>query len=350
MDPLLKHSLSRDHSRIDDAACPDPETLAAFADGELSSEEAAGVTAHAADCQRCSDVLALVAVTGETPPASASAATPPAPVRWKHHYWTVPLATAATVAGLWVLIPREAVAPTETRLTSGDSAASARDARQKAEQEAAPPLQDARQRDAAAPQAANPAAAPTRPSELAPPERQLSTSQDLAEAPAAPGAAAAARERGALARRSAGRAPATAASSAAPEPGASQIPPNAQPPESVARVQVRREISMAVEGSAARWRAIGRTVERSVNGGATWMEEFTAPQLLTAGAAVSPDVAWLAGERGLVVRRTPAGWMVVSRPAAETITAIRASGATAATVTLASGRMLETSDAGVTWR
>ena len=82
------------------AACVDAETLAAWADGGLPKAEAAAVELHLAECERCTAMVATFARTTPDAPAAESLWT-----RW-HLRWLVPLATAATVAALWVLVPR----------------------------------------------------------------------------------------------------------------------------------------------------------------------------------------------------------------------------------------------------
>ncbi|HEY9463903.1 MAG TPA: zf-HC2 domain-containing protein, partial [Vicinamibacterales bacterium] len=82
------------------AACVDAETLAAWADGGLPRAEAAVVETHLADCERCTAMLATFARTIPDAPVAE-----PLWKRW-HLRWLVPVATAATVAALWVLVPR----------------------------------------------------------------------------------------------------------------------------------------------------------------------------------------------------------------------------------------------------
>ena len=91
------------------AACIDAETLAAWADGGLSKSDAAAVETHLADCERCTAMLATFARTIPETPVAESLWT-----RW-HLRWLVPAATAATVAALWVLVPR----PDSPQMTIG---------------------------------------------------------------------------------------------------------------------------------------------------------------------------------------------------------------------------------------
>ena len=96
------------------SACPDAETLAAWADGALRADEAAAFETHAADCAQCrammaafirTDVPAATAVTADSPEAVESGL-PPVPFwrRWKLQ-WLVPIAATATAIALYVGTP-----------------------------------------------------------------------------------------------------------------------------------------------------------------------------------------------------------------------------------------------------
>jgi hypothetical protein len=97
------------------------------------------------------------------------------------------------------------------------------------------------------------------------------------------------------------------------------------------------------------WRARDRTIEHSTDGGVTWTTEHTADRSIRAGAFVDANVAWLVGESGLVLRRTKNGWFSASAPADGSITAVRASSPSKASVTLEDGRTFTTDNGGVTW-
>jgi anti-sigma factor ChrR (cupin superfamily) len=97
------------------------------------------------------------------------------------------------------------------------------------------------------------------------------------------------------------------------------------------------------------WRTRDRAIEHSIDGGVTWTLEHTADHPIRAGALVDANVAWLAGENGLVLRRTKNGWFGTSAPAEGAITAVRASSPSKATVTLDDGRVFRTENGGVTW-
>jgi hypothetical protein len=97
------------------------------------------------------------------------------------------------------------------------------------------------------------------------------------------------------------------------------------------------------------WRARGGAIEHSLDGGATWADEYTVDHAIVAGAYVTPDVAWLAGADGVILRRTPVGWFEASARADGEVASIRASSPTKASVTLVDGRTFETKNAGVAW-
>ena len=138
-------------------------------------------------------------------------------------------------------------------------------------------------------------------------------------------------------------APAAAIASApAPAPAAVEAP-------RAARVEKPRLRAVERTPPRVQWRAGDHVVERSIDGGVTWTLEHTADRSIRASAFVDAEVAWLVGERGLVLRRTRNGWFGASPPADGTLTAVRASSPSKATVTLEDGRVFSTGNGGVTW-
>jgi hypothetical protein len=100
-----------------------------------------------------------------------------------------------------------------------------------------------------------------------------------------------------------------------------------------------------------KWRVAGTRVERTIDGGNTWITD-RAPSVtgVRNGASPSRDVCWLVGDAGLVVRREASGsWTVVTPPVAATLIAIAAPSASDALVTAADGRRFGTIDGGHTW-
>jgi len=161
IDRALRHSLraSMTPPRGD---CIDGETLAAWTEGRLRPEAVVLVEAHLADCTRCQQLLATFARTA--PPATT---TEPLWRRWRLQ-WLVPIATAATVAAIWVAEPRQDAARVNATLAekAADTASAPTPAREPAQEprveSPAPPVSSALRQQAAAP-----AARPNATSELA---------------------------------------------------------------------------------------------------------------------------------------------------------------------------------------
>jgi hypothetical protein len=382
LDRLLRRSLGADDQAAP-GVCPDPDVLAAFADGALDRGERQRVEQHASTCARCAHVLAL-AVSAE--PAPAAAARAPA---WRAWRWAVPVATAATVAGLLIVNGREQVdrasAPVArdvvaSRAADGvpqsqEPAASGATESSSLSQKAAEGADAAigRQAQAAGAVRQEAKAAQTVAPQTATQERQAPALPEAASPAEAPTvarleqAAAADRRQAEPGRTASAAAPAQA--TAAPEgrlrSEAQASPPAASLADEAAARGNAREAAEQAQGFGARndapaplvrsptgttvWRARGTTVERSTDGGTTWRLDYTAARPVLGGAAVSTDVAWFYGAAGLVLRRTAAGWPVVRSPAAGEIASIRASSAEVAFVVLADGRQFATADGGQTW-
>jgi Photosynthesis system II assembly factor YCF48 len=64
---LLAQALRPSGSAADDSACPDAELLAAYAEQNLETTEAAHWEEHFAGCARCQKILAVLTVSGEEP-------------------------------------------------------------------------------------------------------------------------------------------------------------------------------------------------------------------------------------------------------------------------------------------
>lgn len=355
---LLKSG--RLHPRAADAdACLEADTVAAWAEGTLSRAERSAAEAHAADCPRCQSLLAAMVRTeplsGRTVP------------RWSPRIlirWAVPVTAAAAVA-LWILVDRDgAPPPSPERTIQAPAAAGARET---------PP----------------PSAAPAEPAApLARPRR----SQDAkAQRPPAPSA-----ERDELKQRrdrpesfdrmTMKEAPAQRAQESVenrltvPPPSVPPpVPPLPQRTESAAGVAASASSARSRAAEAAplaesvllkdankdgwtlipspdplvRWRfSLRGQVERSIDGGATWTRQAVpVTGVLATGSAPSSSVCWIAGGGGLILRFTAAeGWRRAMLPAVADVVTITAETADRATVTLADGSRLTTTDGGATWR
>ena len=285
--------------------CPDAEILSAFAEHTLNAQEARDVEDHVASCRSCARVLAMVIAS--EPELTAAADT--SGRGWSPWRWVVPLATAATVAGLWVALTRDRIPPEPaTSITSSASA---------------PPV-------AAAPSAAPTGPANERRAEMrpAPPPSLPATVQNSAP----------------LIERQAE--PQAAPTAAAQERAVAAPPPPASLAETV-RVIPSIEVSSPIDQT--RWRVLGNVIQRSTDAGATWSTDYTAARDVLAGAAVNGDVAWMVGREGLVLRRSASGWTVTTAPTSTDLSAVEAASATEATVRPASGAGFYTLDGGATW-
>jgi hypothetical protein len=351
------------------AACIDAETLAAWADGGLSKAHATAVELHLADCDRCTAMLATFARTIPAAPVVESL--------WKrwHLRWLVPVATAATVAALWVLVPRPEspqiatlsrpttdlpapagapAAPTPTAPQAQPAETQERESRaaqaptgtfDRRDQPLRKPGADERSQDQSAINA--PTSTLNESIAVAPPQQAREADRaDRAE------------EKRADAKTEQ-FAPAVPAAGAAPQASAAP-PPAAASPESTRT----RTLASAARGLTApvleivspdpmtRWRVMGAgQVERSTNGGRQW-QPTTMPEsaTLTGGSSPSPSICWLVGRTGAVYVTTD-GLRFVKVPFTDRsdFVSIRATDGRRATVVTIDGRTMRTEDQGANW-
>jgi hypothetical protein len=339
-DSLLARTEHRNTAPPDQ--CPGSDVLAAYLDATLAPSERAAVEAHAADCSRCALQLGtMVRLEDESGyPQQA-----PRQGWWPRLAWIVPAATAVLVAAVYVARPTEVRPPPNPAALGNRVAAAPTDT-------AAPPAEF--ERAAPPPTAPGADSAPVPARKAAPPSLKtapavaetpsmdtLRAEQKVAEpvleqdqfadrtpAPAAPAPAAPAAA--ALARREARtHASAAASSMLSTSPGF------------LVRSPDRRVL----------WRITGTGIERSADGGSTWMAEHApAAGHITVGAAPSGQVCWLATESGKVLRRNEAGtWRDVSPFPGAPIARIESTTVLEATVVHADGTTLTTVDGGRTW-
>ena len=369
-------------------ACIDAETLAAWADGGLSKDEAALVEVHLADCERCTAMLATFARTVPELPVAESLW-----ARW-HLRWLVPIATAATVAALWVLIPRPE-SPQIAALKSERTIASQSPPAAEPAPVAAPSQASEQEtRDRAAASASADTRAPSEEFARTPEPKRLadargetgaraaenargdadaklsqprSLNETVAVAPSAP-----AREADQVQanlekveRQSAGAAPvqappasqaATAPSAPAPVAGFSaESARRAEAPPTGGATQlggVTPLIEVVSPDPMTRWRVIGTgQVERTTTGGAQW-QRATLPEAatLTGGSSPSPTICWLVGRTGSIYVTTD-GLRFIRVPFRERsdFISIQATDGLRATVVTTDGRTMRTEDQGATW-
>src|SRR5262245_2888098 len=89
-------------------ACLDPDTVAAWADGALSTKEIAAAELHASACARCQSLIAAMV---RTAPVAVHM-----PVAWttgRLVKWLAPLAAAATAVAIWIAVPDRPVTETQ---------------------------------------------------------------------------------------------------------------------------------------------------------------------------------------------------------------------------------------------
>ena len=372
------------------AACVDAETLAAWVDEGLPKAEAAAVEMHLAECERCTAMVATFARTIPDAPVAE-----PLWTRW-HLRWLVPLATAATVAAVWVLVPRtdspqmtlgrapttesqaaaaaDAERPTATTESKEQEARPAfaaskpADALAKREESLKAPRQLADERRADADQAAKrlQAGGVNESIAVAPP---LAREADRAEAksadaqterfsqpipsanavpPAAPTPAAQSSATAPAAEESARRAPA-----AAPQPAALGAASSTQARAAASRAREGAAIvEIASPDPMIRWRVVGAgQVERTTNGGARWdAAKLPESATLIAGSSPSPSICWLVGRTGSIYVTTDGLRFVrVPFPDRTDFVSIQATDGRRATVVTIDGRTMRTDDQGATW-
>ncbi len=332
--------------------CIDAEVLAAWIDGALDQRAAGEVVRHAAQCARCQAMLATFVRTELAPSPSQARQAP-----WWQSFqvrWLVPVAAAATAVAIWIAVP-------------GSPRPEGEVARAPSPPAAGPPAQSP-----AAPLAA------AEPSGTTPDANQRQTAARK-EGPAgsrqeaAPGPAP--QEERANTLAAAERRAAEAASSTRAD-GLSRSREAALSPASADAAMV-----FASRDGTVRWRLAGPLVERSTDGGSTWVAaplgraaeqdgRAAAPLATAAPAAAAPAdatldlgpaivagdaptalVCWFVGPRGAVWITTDGGQQfrrvtVTGEPDLRTV---RARDARSADVTTVDGRTFHTDDGGATW-
>jgi len=321
----------------DEAACIDGERLAAWADGGLRPAEAATVEQHLSECTRCTALLATFARTRPAAPVAESLWH-----RW-HMRWLVPLATAATVAALWVAIPRSPTTPVaapDNALPAQAQPSATADARKEA---AAPPASvGALEKREQTPQLESRIAR----ADESPAERSRESAQPTVTLP--PGGLEADQKAAELRSEATGR---LVAPSVAPTPRVTAEAPADGNARAFAR-QIVAQFEVISPDPATRWRVVaGGQVERSTTGGGQW-EPTSLPEAttLTAGASPAPSVCWLVGRAGAVYVTTDGlRFTRVPFPERTDFVSIQASDDSRATVITIDGRTFRTEDRGATW-
>jgi hypothetical protein len=311
--------------------CVDGETLAAWSSGALAPDASARVEEHLADCARCQSMLAAYA---RSEPLAAAAAP-----WWKrgHAPWLIPLATAATVAAIWIAIPQRAETPQPNKAEGTASELRFQNEPRVTLNQPAPSVSAQ-----SAPSTAQ-TAIPRREARAAPEQKQEATGR---------------RADAADARTKASGQPANERVAAAPPATAPPVAPPAAATlsESIAQDAVTRQAARGTggeiisPGGATRWRIIGGLVQRSTTPGASWETVTLPPATITAGHSPADSVVWLVGRAGVIFVTTDGTrFEQVPFVSSADLASVVAVDAQQATVTTVDGRRFRTADRGVTW-
>ncbi|HEX7086348.1 MAG TPA: zf-HC2 domain-containing protein [Vicinamibacterales bacterium] len=337
-DPYFDRALGAAARRgRDTGTCPDAEQLAAFVDGVLPRAQRDAIEAHAADCARCTEHLALLLPIAE-PVARAAR---PRLVRWG---WLVPVATAVIVAAVWVRMPERqsqdavtfesAPAPGERAVEPGPAEAPVAAVTQPADPA------DSAVRAAAPGDTAAKSTGSQRSRQARDTRRQAIPSDPQTPAPMPPARTPPA---GALAETltvtdAAEAKPESAPSTAAPAPSAQAFRSEDAPD------------SLWVEAGQARYRAIGRRLDWSRDSGRTWqVVEPDAGAPFTAAGCDGDLVCWFGTAAGTVFRVTDGAATRLELPARAAVVSVNVTASGVVEVALASGERFRTAGTGTRW-
>ena len=330
LDRVLRRRAAAQHGVQASDGCLNADTLAGWADHALTGDELDAAQAHLSTCPRCLAVLAAIERTAPSAPE------PPPRRAWLG--WLVPLTAAATAVAIWVLIPEQQVTPVARDAVSisippPSASLGSSPVQPPAEAPASPPAETS---------FARPVPQPTLRDEDLSARARLERSGERKNARQEAGQT---REKeislgGVSADRaaSADNAAPVAAAPPAPPSAAAAVAPELRSDASQKSVIVTQEqtfqkagvIESAAPDGNIRWRVVGSvSVERSTDGGKTWVRASTPPGV---GPAAAP------------------GQFAARAAAAENIlTAIQAVDAANASVTRSDGATFSTADGGVTW-
>lgn len=323
IDRLLRRTVGAHDVRETTAACLDAETLAAMADGSLTSAQRAAAEAHVADCDRCLAVVAAMAKTGPPPVVTHRPS-------WFSIRWLVPLTSAAVAVTAWLVIqpaelhPEQATEQTQQQRseTPARNQPSSGPEPEAGSQKPGPTV------DALAKREDQRAAADPSRNEV---RRQRPSQKELADTVAPP--------------------PQRVAEPAAPAP--SKPLERAEAADELNRFAAASAPTVVVSSDPnVRWRVAGASVQRSTDGGRTWTPQSTGTtDQLLAGSSPAPDVCWIVGRNGLVLLTTDGRtWRRLDAPETTIdLVGVTAVDAAIATVSTADGRTYRTSNAGRTW-
>jgi hypothetical protein len=377
LEQALKHELRAAPPAAEEAAlrsfseggCLDAETLAAWEDGGLDAVAMEAAEVHLSTCARCQ---ALAGTMARAVPVTVPVKSDEPFRLWK--WWLAPIAAATAAVTIWMVVPAEreaalappaapardaAVAQSEPRATGiPEPVASAPAQSPAAVEKQKDQLADRLQPRADAPAAPQPPIDVTlgrvqqRADATAPESEDRRKRQESLEAKKEGADASKLMRENAVA---AAEATAAGGAPAAPATAPTAAPAPAAPP--VAALQKSaRFASVPVEivspDPMSRWRSVTTGVERSEDGGRTWIPvRPPAAEIVTGGTSPSRNIVWLVGRAGLVLVSVDGFTFArVDLPERADIASITATDARSATVTTTDGRAFRTDDSGRTWR
>ena len=314
-----------------DSACPDAETLAAFCDRSLASDERQFWEAHCAACLRCQAHLAALAQTSAVE-EDLTEEHRPRRLGWLTDWrWLVPMASAAAVLlAVWVIDPTPLTEP-QVSTVRDDGASNAATGSVEETAERRQPL--SLDRLDVSPAERENFAPGTEQVTAAGPAESDAPRDDSRNRLSAPSATAALAER----RLSAQSVDARGATA----------------PITEERLEASNIIEIPAGDGVRRWRILppGR-LEHSVDGGTTWtvqLEDAGAP--IRAGVSPSSTICWVVGGSGTILRTVDGGqtWERVTAPRPVDLTGVEAVDGRSATIDAADGLSFRTEDGGLTW-
>jgi hypothetical protein len=354
-DNLLARTEHRDTAPA--GPCPDAEVLAAYLDATLTPAERDVVEAHAADCGRCALQLGTVVRLEDVSGAPQHARVR----RWSPRLgWMVPAVTAVLVGAVYVALPSRGLAPApspaqrpasderaELKQREASNPPALRDLLAESNYRVLPPPNTAAPNAKSLPSAARAPAPRTNapPGEKEPAATEEASTRDSA----APDAAL---TPGELRRRSFGQSTAPPEADAQVDAGSLDRTTRVEQLRATEkRADLRLPLVVRSPDARVQWRVVEGAIQRSTDAGLTWSAEPGPPaEAITMGAAPSPEVCWMAGADGQVLRRGEDGtWVDVSPAPRISIVRLDVSASLEAAVVRPDGTALKTADGGRTW-
>ncbi|HVN90340.1 MAG TPA: hypothetical protein VMT61_11050 [Candidatus Binataceae bacterium] len=336
--------------------CADVETVAAFLDRTLSSNERTRWEAHIAGCPYCTSLLGTAARAAHAAPRDV-----PARTRW----WLLPALSsivAATTTALFLYVRamnnRVAATPVELAEKSADLAYRASEA--KPEEAARPPAKEAAPTEArdqlerySEPREVLKKAKPEREyRELAKSDVQSETAGSEVRNESASVGAGANAPRAQSDSDMVAAAPASAPAIGGAIGGVANVA-ESQDEKRASRVpaSLRWAAEITTPDGAVRWRVGKGGAIEHFSAGNVWAAQSSGVRSdLSAGSAPSAGVCWVVGRHGIVLRTTDdEHWEKRASPVTIDLTAVSAESSEAATVTAADGHRYATTDGGASW-